>query len=67
MMLVPTRHRIRWFAVAFVVALYVVIASVAGGHTRADRPGDPTPDFADPPTSVPTDAPGRYGDGSTEP
>jgi Cu/Ag efflux pump CusA len=65
--LVKTRHRTRWLVFAVLVVMYVVLASVAGGHTRAVRPGDPTPDFADPPTTIPQDAPGQYGDGSTEP
>ena len=64
---VSTRHITRWFLILVVVAAYVALASVAGGHTRAQRPGDPSPDFADPPTSVPQDAPGQYGDGSTSP
>jgi len=66
---VSTRLIARWFLMLVVVAAYVALASVAGGHTRAQRPGDPSPDFADPPTSVPQDAPGQYGDGdeSTSP
>jgi hypothetical protein len=66
---VSTRLITRWFMILVVVAAYVALASVAGGHTRAQRPGDPSPDFADPPTSVPQDAPGQYGDGdeSTSP
>jgi hypothetical protein len=64
---VSTRHITRWFLILVVIAAYVALASVAGGQTRAIRPGDPSPDFADPPTSVPQDAPGQYGDGSPSP